>query len=315
MTRISTAGNYTSMLSNLSRAQLEQAKWGDQISTKQVATDLKGFAKNAEYITALKNVQSKVGSFLEQNTLLTDKLGMQDVALSRAADTAQNIRTAVTEAVAAGKADTLMEQLSSYFADAVSALNTQHQGQFLFAGGKIDTQPITATTLDELVPPLPATPAELSDHIAGLFSNDQFSAQIRLNETATINPSFHADALGSPLFTVLQTITAYVQENGEFDGNLTQDQTDFLKSQLTELDKARKGLIDETARNGMLQNRVDQAAGILKERESSMEVMIGGVVDADYAAASVRLNIAQLSLEGSARVFSMLSGSSILNVL
>ena len=123
------------------------------------------------------------------------------------------------------------------------------------------------------------------------------------------------DSLGGPLFTVLQTIQAYVEENGDFSGNLSQEQSDFLKSQLPLLDSARKGLIDETARNGMLQNRVDQAAGILKERESGMEVMIGGVVDADYAAASVRLNIAQLSLEGSARVFSLLSGSSILDVL
>lgn len=52
MTRVSTIQNYNIMTSNLMKAQIRQNEVGGQVASQKVATDLRGYAKNAEVLTA-----------------------------------------------------------------------------------------------------------------------------------------------------------------------------------------------------------------------------------------------------------------------
>jgi flagellar hook-associated protein 3 FlgL len=86
MTRVSTVQNYNIMTSNLMKAQIRQNDVGQQVSSQKVATDLKGYAKNAEILTAMRGTQTKIGGLLDQAKQVSNRLDMQDTGLGRVAD-------------------------------------------------------------------------------------------------------------------------------------------------------------------------------------------------------------------------------------
>ena len=92
MNRVSTAGNYATVLANLTASQARQIEAGGQVSSQKKATDLKGYARNAETLTAMRSLQTRVDGFLGQTQLLKDKLTVQDTALNQVTDAVQKAR-------------------------------------------------------------------------------------------------------------------------------------------------------------------------------------------------------------------------------
>ncbi|MDB5493959.1 MAG: flagellin, partial [Phenylobacterium sp.] len=138
VTRVSTIGNYSTVLANLMAAQQRQLDAGQRVSTHKNATDLKGFAANDELITAMQSVQIRLDNFQTQNGLVADKLTTQDTALNQVATAAQSARQAIADALASGDGTTLMTQLQGSMDQAVGAMNTKYNGTYLFAGGAIN---------------------------------------------------------------------------------------------------------------------------------------------------------------------------------
>ena len=136
MTRVSTSGNFGVMTSNLMRAQVLQNVAGEQVSSQKNASDLKGYAKNAEVLTAMKTAQAKVAGFLDQTTLVSNRLDVQDIGIGQVSDATQDARDAIANAIAAGSAETLMQQMGGAFGDVVQALNSMVNGRYVSAGAK-----------------------------------------------------------------------------------------------------------------------------------------------------------------------------------
>jgi len=306
MTRVSTSSNFGVMTSNLMLAQVRQNEIGEQVSSQKIASDLKGYAKNAEMLTAMKSAQAKIDGFLDQTKLVSNRLDMQDTGIGQVADAAGDAREAIANALAAGNATTLMEQLQNAFGDAVRGLNTKSNGYYVFSGAKTDTPTTTATSMADLT----AAPST-----ASLFQNDQYVTTNRIDESTTVKTGVLGDALGTDLFDAFKQIQAYVDANGAFSGNLTEAQTTFLKGTLSSFDSAQKGLTTAQGKNGLNQSRFEDAQTALQNQSDSLTVMIGGVVDVDMAEAVTRLQAAQLAVQASAQVFSTLQSSSLLNVL
>ncbi|MFT4251374.1 MAG: flagellin [Caulobacter sp.] len=306
MTRVSTSSNFGVMTSNLMLAQVRQNEIGEQVSSQKVASDLKGYSKNAEMLTAMKSAQAKIDGFLDQTKLVSNRLDMQDTGIGQVADAAGDAREAIANALAAGNATTLMEQLQNAFSDAVRGLNTKSNGQYVFSGARTDTPTTTATSMADLTS-APST--------ASLFQNDQYVASNRIDESTTVKTGVLGDALGTGLFDAFKQIQAYVDANGAFTGNLTDAQVTFLKGTLSSFDTAQKDLTTAQGKNGLNQARFEDAQTSLQSQSDSLTVMIGGIVDVDMAEAVTRLQAAQLAVQASAQVFSTLQSSSLLNVL
>jgi len=141
MTRVSTSSNFSIMTTNLMRAQLTQGAVGEQVSSQKVANDLKGYARNAEVLTAMRSTQAKLNGLLDQTTLVSNRLEMQDTGIGKIASGAKGGREAIANAMAAGNATTLMQQLKSAFGDVLQGLNTKSNGRYVFAGAQTDTPP------------------------------------------------------------------------------------------------------------------------------------------------------------------------------
>ncbi len=309
MNRISTSGSYSSVLANLMSAQQRQAEAGDQLSTGKIGTDLKAFSRNAQVLTAMQTLDTRLTGFTEQNAFTANRLEIQDLALNKAADAADQTRLAISNALASDRADALMTELQGHFSNAVSALNTRHAGKFLFAGGQVDTPPVSAKQLSDLTNPL--TPA-----IADFFQNDDYIDKVRVDETTTLNVGQLADDLGTSMFTAFKDLQAFEEGGtGPFTGKLTAAQRTFLESQISVWDSVHSNLVTAAAKNGAVQTQLDTVKTSMTTRQMTIQGMIGDVSNADLAKAASALTQAQQALQASSQVFLALKGASLLNVL
>ena len=181
-----------------------------------------------------------------------------------------------------------------------------HQGRYLFAGGQVNTQPVTATSISDLTAAAPST----------YFQNDDFIATNQIDETSSIQGGMLADDLGLDLFDSFRQIQAFHEGgSGPFQGAMTDAQRTFLEGMVAQFDDVHEQAINATARNGSVLKRLEGTAVDLGDRLESMENLIGRITDVDMAEAVSRLQAAQISVQASAEVFNTLRNSSLLNFL
>jgi flagellar hook-associated protein 3 FlgL len=307
MNRISTADSYAAVVANMMAAQNQLTTDSNQLSSGDVASDLKGYASQAETLTAMQTVQSQVTGFIGQDNVLADKLTTQNTALTEVAGAATGASQAIGQALAAGVGDDLMQSLQDQFASAADGLNTTYNGEYLFAGGNVKTAPLTANSMSAL-----ATAAPLSS----VFTNDQQATSNQISQNTTIQTGFLASQLGTPLMTAFQAIQQFANgPNGPFTGQLTQTQISFLQGQMANLNAAASTLTTTAAQNGGLQSQVSNTQTDLSNQQTTLGTMIGGITDANVAQVSANLQQAQLAVQASAQVFLALQNSSLLSVL
>ena len=306
MNRVSTTGIYALTLANLTETQQRQLEASRQVSSQKVAQDLKGYAKNSETLTSLRNLQIRVDGYLDQNSLLLDRFTTQDVALNQIADAALGARDVINAALASGRVDTLMQELRGHFSDAVQGLNTKSQGRYIFAGGQIDTMPVSATSMSDLT----------VNPVASYFHNDQFRPQNQIDENSSIDGAMLATDLGQALFNAFRDIQAFEQGvNGPFTGAMTPAQETFLQGITGTFDNLRKFLVNEAARNGSVTKRLENAKVDLTNRADLLEGMVSDIAQVNMPEAISRLELAQFAVQASAQVFNTLRDSSLLNFL
>jgi flagellar hook-associated protein 3 FlgL len=255
----------------------------------------------------MRVVDRRTKAYQDQNGLIADKLSNQDQALNQVTDATAQIRQTIADALATDRADTLMVDLNSLFKNAVQGMNTSYDGKYLFAGGQINTPPVTATSMADLTAGPP---------IASFFKNDDFKPQAKLDDSTTVTTGFLADDLGTNLMNALKTIQAFHESaSGPFTGQITDAQRTFLQGQLSGWDTVRSDLTLTTAQNGLTQKRVDDIGASLVARKDTLTAMMGDITDADMAKAAGDLEAAGLAVQASARVFMTLQNTSLLNFL
>ena len=94
MTRVSTYGNYQSALLDLMSAQSRAEMAQKKVNTHKNATDLVGFGRGSETVSALKSSQTRIQTFMDTNKAVAARLETQDLAMDRVADAATAMITA-----------------------------------------------------------------------------------------------------------------------------------------------------------------------------------------------------------------------------
>lgn len=308
MTRVATFGNYQSALLDLMRAQTRATDAQQRVSTQKNATDLAGFGRQAETLTALKGAQSRIQGFIDTGEAVTARLITQDLAMNQVSEGVAGIREAIGNAVATDSAGSLMLDLEGRFQAIRGGLNTRHHGAYLFAGASTKTAPLQAGSLADLMGP---------DPIADLFRNDTLKSASRVAEGTTLETGFLADELGTDILTILRDIQNYhaTAGSGPLNGRLNGDQKAFLTAQLARLEQAGTAVIDKVAKTGSLANQVDNITRSHEAQKAALDQLVSGRTDADMAKAITDLQLSQVSIQASAQVISQLRQVSLLNYL
>ena len=100
MTRVATNANFQSALLDLQRAQARGQDAQTRISTQKNATDLKGFGRGSETLTALRSMSSRIAGVINTGETVKARLETQALALDRNADAAlKQVVAAMTPSV------------------------------------------------------------------------------------------------------------------------------------------------------------------------------------------------------------------------
>jgi flagellar hook-associated protein 3 FlgL len=308
MTRVATFGNYQSALLDLMSAQTRAADAQERVSTQKNATDLTGFGRQSETLTALKGAQSRIQGFLETSEAVSARLTTQDLALGQINDAIAGAREALGGALATDSGGSLMLDLEGHFQAARGGLNMRHHGGYLFAGASTSTMPVAAASLTELA----AAPS-----VTSLFSNDTLKTASRVAEGTTLETGFLASELGTDVLSILRDIQTFhaTPGSGPLDGRLTAPQKAFLTTQLARLEQAGTAVVDKMARTGSLANQVESITKGHEAQKSALDGLVAGRTDADMAAAITDLQLSQVAIQASAQVISQLRQVSLLNYL
>ena len=305
MSRVSTFGNYQSALLNLMSAQTRAQDAQERVSTEKNATSLSGFGRTSETLTALKSSQARIQGFIDTGEAVSARLSAQDLAFDRIGGGATGARQAIADALAAGRLDGLMQELQTQFQISQDGLNAKHQGRYLFAGGNTETAPVDAMTLSDLT-----AVAEAAD----VFTNDGLKQVSRLDEGTSMETGFLADEAGKALFDIFRAIQLH-NETTPITGQGSDTTKAFLTEQLSKLDTVYTGITNLAARNGAMQNRVDDVLVAQGQQKASLEKLVGDKTDADMAQALTDLELSQIAIQASAQVISQLRDVSLLNFL
>ncbi|WP_420470681.1 flagellin [Brevundimonas sp. FT23042] len=307
MNRVATFGNYQSALLDLMAAQTRALEAQDRVSSQKNATDLTGFGRQSETLTALKGAQSRLQGFVETSEAVTSRLTTQDLALTQISDGVEAIRASIGNALASDSATSLMLELEGQFQTVRGGLNMRHQGGYLFAGTQVNTPPLDITNLTELA----AAPS-----VASIFHNDTLKTASRVAEGTTLETGFLANEVGTDVMDILRDIQNYnTGPNGPLTGKLTEDQKAWLATQLTRLETAGQGVIDKGATTGSLANQVDSIVKGHNAQLESLSELVSKRTDADMAKAVTDLQLSQVAIEASAQVINQLRQVSLLNFL
>lgn len=308
MTRVATFGNYQSALLDLMRAQTRAADAQQRISTQKNATDLTGFGRQSETLTAMKGGQSRIQGFIDTADAVTARLITQDLAMGQVNSGISGMRDSLGNAIAAESGGSLMLEMEGLFQSIRGGLNMRHQGSYLFAGASTSTAPVEVANLAELA----AAPT-----VESLFKNDTLKAASRVAEGTILETGFLADDLGSDVMSILRDIQTYhtTPGSGPLTGKLTEAQKTFLGAQLAALEQAGTSVVDKMARTGSLAKQVDNIAAGHAAQKTALNELVSGRTDADMAAAITDLQLSQIAIEASAQVINQLRQVSLLNYL
>ena len=308
MTRVATFGNYQSALLDLMNAQTRAADAQERVATQKNATDLTGFGRQSQTLTAMKGAQSRIQGFIDTSEAVTARLTTQDLAMGQVKDAITGVRDALGSAISSDSGALLMLELDGHFQTARGGLNTRHHGGYLFAGASTSTTPVVAANLSELA----AAP-----DVASLFSNDTLKAASRVAEGTTLETGFLAEELGTDILGILRDIQAFhtTPGSGPLDGRLSEPQKAFLATQLNRLELAGTAVVDKMARTGSLAKQVENIAKGHEAQKAALDELVAGRTDADMAKAITDLQLSQVAIQASAQVISQLRQVSLLNYL
>jgi Flagellin and related hook-associated proteins len=307
MTRIATLGNYQSALSDLMAAQTRAAEAQNRVATQKVATDLIGFGRQSETLTAMKGTQARLQGFIDTASSASARLTTQDLAMNQLNDSLGSLREAVGNALATESGLAFMQEVQSGFQGVVGALNFKHHGAYLFGGANTTQAPVSITNLADLA----AAPS-----VSSVFTNDQLKSVSRVAEGTTLQTGVLGSELGTDALEVLRDIQAFNDGPlGPLTGKLTTAQKDFLTQQMNRLSQVSSGVIERIALTGAQAKQVETVGQANADQLSTLEQLVSDRTDADMAKAVTDLQLSQVAVQASAQVVAGLRDLSLLNYL
>lgn len=308
--RVSTAAQTAYMLSQIQNAGAALDKTQAQIASTKNATTYAGFGDKTQVLTATLAANARNAAYTNATTLAATQVDVQDTQLSSLSDLAAKLKKAVSDSVANNDGTTLMNQVQSIFDQATAILNSKDSnGDYIYAGGKTDTAPVTVTSLSSLV----ALPSA-----AGAFANGDLKKSVQVADGVSVSYGVTASDVGTGLLQQIKDIAAFdAGASGNFSAttNLTQAQTNYLTGAIATATTVNTDLNAAVSANGYVANRLTDA----QTQQTSMNTLYKGfasdIQDTNMADAATQLSLNQTQLQAALQVTASLNKLSLLNYL
>jgi flagellar hook-associated protein 3 FlgL len=277
----------------------------EQTSTGYKADDLKGYAADATRIISSKSLIADNESRVAASQRLGARLSIQDLALSQTSSVVSDLRTAVSTAVISGRAGELKSLLEISFVQVHSALNTQHEEQYLFAGDRRDVPPIAVDSLRDL---------GYVDDISTIFRESDRDQRADLGGGISIKVSDRASTFSAEVFEAMRDIF-HIVGSLPADATLTQAETEALTEIDATLSEAHANVLQAQGRNGVVQKRLEADIERLKSNNITIGGRLAEIMEADLGEVAAQLSAVRTQYEAAAKVFSQMRELTLVNFL
>ncbi|WP_240007114.1 flagellin [Pseudaquidulcibacter saccharophilus] len=306
MTRISTLTMLNSNTSGLINAQNAVYEAQTQQSSEKVATDLKGYGNSAGILVDSKSLLQKLDVRNDNLKTLSSRSDIESIAYEGFTDAISSVRDALTNALANKNGSGLSTAIEGALADAMSAANTQFDGQYIFGGVRGDTQPVTTATLDALA-------AQPNTDANWTATGD--TRKITLSDGNTIELSKNAEEVFRPFVDFLRGIRAWENSNTSLEGKLDDTSSAYISSLLTNIKTIQSDAINYQSGAGLVQKQIENKMTENSNQQTVIKTAIGNVVDVNLAEVAAKLVAAQTQYQAMASIFAQVKGLNLLPYL
>lgn len=317
MSRIGTFGHNQALLNQLLQNQDRLSGLQQQVASGKVADTYKGYARDVAALMGTKSVATQNEDQLKANTELELKLNHYDTNLRAVESVAAQLRQQVYTTIAGGAATGMMDTMDNLLGQTISLLNSKLGGRFVFSGTRTDTQPVNISNRSDLLG-LVAT--------ADAFDNNDVKAEAKVDQNTTLTFGHLADDVGEPLLEAFRRIMQFnagtiptgagaYAPAGAFSSPLTDNQRQFLESELSRLESVVTGINDIVAQNGINMKNVDSVQKRLNSEKIFISKFVSDVSDADMGEAVANLRNEETAVQASLNVVARLQGLSLLDYL
>ena len=306
--RVATNNQAQILLAQLLQNESNLNKSQEQVASGKVANTYAGMGDKAAVLEAARSAQAHADAIQSATQLAVNQADLQDTQTTSLANLADQLRQAVTKAMADDDATTLMSQAQSIFDQAKQILNSKDaNGNYLYGGEKDTTEPVNVDSLADLA----ALPS-----VSDAFSNGTVKKSVNIGGGQTVQVGMLASDLGTQLFQSLADIANYNSgPNGPFGDTISATQSNFLTTQVQAAQTANQSLNNQTAANGFVYNHLNDVIDQQKATSTLYKGFVSNLEDVDMGTAITQLNQNQVALQAAVQVTAQLQQVSLLNYL
>jgi len=306
--RVATNNQAQILLAQLLQNESNLNKSQEQVASGKVANTYAGMGDKAAVLEAARSAQAHADAIQSATQLAVNQADLQDTQTTSLANLADQLRQAVTKAMADDDATTLMSQAQSIFDQAKQILNSKDaNGNYLYGGEKDTTEPVNVDSLADLA----ALPS-----VSDAFSNGTVKKSVNIGGGQTVQVGMLASDLGTQLFQSLADIANYDSgPNGPFGDTISATQSNFLTTQVQAAQTANQSLNNQAAANGFVYNHLNDVIDQQKATSTLYKGFVSNLEDVDMGTAITQLNQNQVALQAAVQVTAQLQQVSLLNYL
>lgn len=307
MVRVSSFGQQQILMQQLMTNQIRTFEDQRQVSTGKIADDFAGLAGKTNTSLGARTFFSRTQSYEATIKTVRGKMDAYDVQLGGILDSARELEQFVRIAIGQSSTEGFGAMIDQTYGIISNGLNTSIGGTYIFSGNETGTIPVKETSLANMV----ALPL-----VSDVFANSLVKPVGRIADGVEMEFGMIASEAGQDIFTILKDLSNYhTGGGGPLQGNLTDVQVAFLKTQLLNLGTAIEGIQKLQVSNGIGFKRLDVVESQHVDTGIFLEKFIADVEDVNMAEAISNLNNDQVALEASYRTIAQLGNLSLLNFL
>ncbi|MFT4115295.1 flagellin [Bradyrhizobium sp.] len=292
--RVATFSQSSMMIENALRLQSAMADEQIRESSGVISDDFGGYGSTAQHVINLQVSVTRSQSYIDAATLAGSKVQVMYSAVGSMTDIITQLRSQLS-AASTGSSSELTSVINSaqqMLQEMGSLLNTQYDGQYVFAGGKSKAAPVDLTNFA-------SGTGSASTADASYYAGGSEIASVRVATDQSVSYGVTAD--NSAFEEIMRVLKLVANSSSLSSSDIT-----------SALDLASKALDDTSAVQAKLSkaaSQIETASARQSDYKSFAETLSGDLTSVDLAAATARLSIYQAQLTASysalAKIFSM----------
>jgi flagellar hook-associated protein 3 FlgL len=306
-TRVSDAAQSLLTQFQLMQTETQIANLQAQIGSGKVSQTFDGIAPDAQHLVSLVSQDTKVTQYVSNINLATQRLNATENAVTSIQSLATNFQTLLVNALNPSNASNmaLNQSAQSQLNQLASLLNTQFEGQYLFAGSATSTVPVDLNAAGFTVPSTTYPSTADTNYYQG--NTTQLAVQADDNFSVAYGVTADQPAFEELIRALHLAATASVVP-GSVDTARLQEALRMTKLAIGDIANVQ-------AQIGVSQNVLSDTTTTHTQFQSLLEQHISDIENVDVSKAATNLSSAQFTLQSSFAVISRLSQLSLVNFL